>query len=175
MMDNPGLGYLGTRGRRRPPLPPSPFSIRTRSSAAAVHDQPLPINPPPLGPVPAATGGAGTSGGGGMGGAHIGLGTSRLSPAPAYRSPALLPLSRHVHIIMIGIEGSLFRPLDSILTDILRIPSPELLPLLHRLNTLAISFTQAIIRRRRALDFDPSSVLLPQDHTPAPRTRPDPP
>ena len=97
------------------------------------------------------------------------------SPAPAYRSPALLPLSRHVHIIMIGTDGSLFRPLDSILTDILRIPSSELLTLLRRLSALAISYTQAIIRRRRALDFDPSSVLIPLDQAPPPGTRPDPP
>ena len=86
--------------------------------------------------------------------------------AYAYGDPALLHLSRYVHIILLGTDGSLFLPLDSILTDVLRVPSPELLPLLHRLNAHSVTYTHAIIRRRRALDFDRSSVRIPFDFDP---------
>jgi hypothetical protein len=87
--------------------------------------------------------------------------------APFYRDPSISHLSNFVHIILLGTDGSLFLPIDSILTDILQIPSLELPTLLRRLHTHSISYTQAIIRRRRALDFDPLSVALPHhSHNP---------
>lgn len=142
-----------------PPLPPRRGRPTSRSLHAPHIDPHVP-SPPTHPAADSATPAAGLAPGG------LGWGLSPVWGSYAYGDPALLHLSRYVHIILLGTDGSLFLPLDSILTDVLQIPSPELIPLLHRLNTHSVVFTHAIIRRRRALDFDLPSVRIPFDFDP---------
>ena len=103
-----------------------------------------------------------TPAGGGcsLGGGLLQLPVLPISALPLHLCPGL-PLSRFVHIILLGTDGSLFRPLDTFLTDVLHLPNAESISLLHRLNSHSISYTHTIIKRRRALDFDPLAVRLP--------------
>ena len=142
-----------------PPLPPSQPArtpARTRRNrtkrTSPPQKRPSPLQPhttPPL-TTPDAGGGGLQPGGG-----------SLTTACPAYLCPTLAPLSRFVHIILLGTDGSLFRPLDTFLTDVLHLPNAESISLLHRLNSHSISYTHTIIKRRRALDFDPLAVRLP--------------
>jgi hypothetical protein len=54
-----------------------------------------------------------------------GEGSGTPGGAPAYRDPALSPLFWHVHLILLGTDASLFRPLDTTLSNILHIPPLE--------------------------------------------------
>ena len=154
---------LTIRYQRTIPARPSFFVPTGPNAAINIPHSPSSIPPPPTAAVPAAAtpvaAAAARPG-------DLGWGVSPVWGTFAYGDPALLHLSRYVHIILLGTDGSLFLPLDSILTDVLRIPTPELLPLLHRLNAHSVTFTHAIIRRRRALDFDPSSIRIPLDFDP---------
>jgi hypothetical protein len=74
-------------------------------------------------------------------------------------------LSHFVHIITLGIDGSLFRPLDKILTT-LGIPQMASTKLLQRLHVHAVQSAYNIVRLRRGLERV-RSQLRPQ-HPPEP-------
>jgi hypothetical protein len=162
----PHLPYLPTAHFHHPAdipsLTPSPITLPMRPRRRRPRYSSNDCYPAPLSGL-AGHGLGGGSGGGGTSGTLL-LPTAW--GAPAYGDPALLHLSRYVHILLLGTDGSLFLPLDTLLTDVLRIPDAELFPLLHRLNAHSVALTHAIIRRRRALDFDPSSVRIPFDFDP---------
>ena len=148
------------------PLAPAPMApVRLRHSSQRVTTRTRrrtttgPRSTPPTPPSPLAAATAG--GGGGLPLAGMSAGPRRTALAQPASPSTLLYLSRFVHIVLIGTDGSLFRPLDSFLTDVLLLPFHESLSLLHRLNGHSIYYTNTIIRWRRALDFDPTAVRIP--------------
>ena len=93
-------------------------------------------------------------------------------PVPPRIPSSLDPNSRfsnRVHVILLGTEGYLYRPLDLILSSTLQIPLGPATRLLSHLHYHAIYYLNTLIRRRRALDFSPSDASLPpprQHHDP---------
>jgi hypothetical protein len=73
-------------------------------------------------------------------------------------------LSNRVHIIFLGTEGYLYRPIDLILTYTLQIPLAPANRLLAALHRHALYYLHTLIRHRRALDFSPSDVSTPPPH-----------
>ena len=73
-------------------------------------------------------------------------------------------LSNRVHIIFLGTEGYLYRPIDCILTSNLQIPLAPANRLLAALHRHAIYYLHTLIRHRRALDFSPSDASNPPPH-----------
>ena len=98
--------------------------------------------------------------------------TASPAPLPAARTPRLrihLPdphaaLAIHVHIILLGTTGYLFRPLDIILSSTLQVPFVPLSALLRTLNRQAIQYLHGLVRCRRSLDFSASDACLPPPH-----------
>ena len=73
-------------------------------------------------------------------------------------------LSNRIHIILLGTEGYLYRPIDLILTSNLQIPPSPANRLLAALHRHAIYYLHTLIRHRRALDFSPSDASTPPPH-----------
>ena len=73
-------------------------------------------------------------------------------------------LSNRIHIIFLGTEGYLYRPIDLILTSNLQIPPSPANRLLAALHRHAIYYLHTLIRHRRALDFSPSDASTPPPH-----------
>ena len=75
-------------------------------------------------------------------------------------------LANHVHIILLGTEGYLYRPLGSIISTTLQVPHQPLSTLLRTLCRHAIQYLHALVRCRRALDFSASDASIPPPHYP---------
>lgn len=99
--------------------------------------------------------------------------TGTASPAPLVRAGLRLrihlpdpnaALANRVHIILLGTEGYLFRPIDIILSSTLLIPFVPLHALLRTLNRHAIQYLHGLARCRRSLDFSASDACLPPPH-----------
>ena len=88
-------------------------------------------------------------------------------PPPRDLHPELPHLSIYVHIILLGIEGTIFRPLDKTL-ETLGLPQPAITKLLHRLHMHAVTSAQKILRLRRGLEKSRIHLrpLPPHQHDP---------
>ena len=94
--------------------------------------------------------------------------SKRLRPAALVSDPTNpdphAALSNRIHIIFLGTEGYLYRPIDLILTSNLQIPPSPANRLLAALHRHAIYYLHTLIRHRRALDFSPSDASTPPPH-----------
>ena len=73
-------------------------------------------------------------------------------------------LSNRIHIIFLGTEGYLYRPIDLLLTSHLQIPPSPANRLLAALHRHAIYYLHTLVRHRRALDVSPSDASTPPPH-----------
>jgi hypothetical protein len=76
--------------------------------------------------------------------------------------------SPHIHIVILGTDGFLFDPIETLLTTTLKIPEKSASTLLKNLHTHAINFSQIIFKRSRQLDQSLSEISLPPSHSPRP-------
>ena len=88
-------------------------------------------------------------------------------------TPSKLQKSNHdyspyIHIVILGTDGFLFDPIDTLLTTTLQIPEKSASTLLKNLHTHAINFSQIIFKRSRQLDQSLSEISLPPSHSPRP-------
>ena len=94
--------------------------------------------------------------------------SKRLRPLAYVSDPTIsdphAALSNRVHIIFLGTEGYLYRPIDLILTSNLQIPLAPANKLLAALHRHAIYYLQTLLCHRRALDFSPSDASNPPPH-----------
>jgi hypothetical protein len=80
----------------------------------------------------------------------------------------MLPhLSNYVHIILLGIEGTIFRPIDKTL-EVLGLPPPIIKKLLNRLHLHAVNSAQKILSLRRGLEKSRAHMRStpPNNHDP---------
>ena len=94
--------------------------------------------------------------------------SKRLRPLAYVSDPTIsdphAALSNRVHIIFLGTEGYLYRPIDLILTSNLQIPLAPANKLLAALHRHAIYYLQTLLCHRRVLDFSPSDASNPPPH-----------
>ena len=76
--------------------------------------------------------------------------------------------SPYLHIVILGTDGFLFDPIDTLLTTTLQTPEKSASTLLKNLHTHAINFSQIIFKRSRQLDQSLSEISLPPSHSPRP-------
>jgi hypothetical protein len=76
--------------------------------------------------------------------------------------------SPHIHIVILGTDGFLFDPIETLLTTTLKIPEKSASTLLKNLHTHAINFYKIIFKRSRQLDQSLSEISLPPSHSPRP-------
>ena len=74
-------------------------------------------------------------------------------------------LSHYIHVIILSTDGFLYNPIDTFLTDTLKIPSANTDSLLKSLHTHAMTHAlhtaAGIIRRSRQIDQSPDITLPP--------------
>ena len=86
-------------------------------------------------------------------------------PSPTDDNPApAQDLSPYVHIIILGTDGFLYDPLDTFLTDTLKIPQDKVEALLKSLHTHALHTSANIIRHSHQLDQSHPDIALPPFH-----------
>ena len=91
--------------------------------------------------------------------------SSHPSPSSSIEPPdPYSHLSNRVHILLLGTEGYLYRPIDLIFSSTLQIPLAPANCLLAKLHKHAIYYLHTLVRHRRALDFSPSDASLPPPH-----------
>jgi hypothetical protein len=90
-------------------------------------------------------------------------------PGPSSQTPKTHHnYSPYIHIVLLGTEGTLFDPIDTLLTTTLEIPDKTASTLLKNLHVHAITFSTLIKNRSKQLDQSLPDIALPPSHSPRP-------